>query len=452
MSPLIALIGSIFAFFIVVVIHEYGHFIVARFVGIKVLRFSIGFGKPIFKYRAKSGVEYVVGFLPFGGYVKMQDAMSAQDPSQSHLGSAGDPFESKSLLARMAVVLAGPIANLILATVIFAIVFMIGITQIKPIIGDVKPDSIASKAGLQSGDQIIQMGRWKTNDWQHVVMFLITHMGDKQEIPIVLLPRNTQTPITRTIHLQHWQFDPLKPDLLSSLGFTPYVPNIPPIIASILPDSPASKSDLRENDHILEINHSPVLSWQALVKWVEKHPNQSAIVTIRRNNILKRIPIQIGEKDKMGFLGIHPKSIKIPESMQIKEQYPWYLTGKPSVKLTEQWVIFHLVVIKQMLLGRISLKTLGGPVSIFQTAGMASLEGLTTYLQFIALISVVLGVLNLLPIPALDGGHFMFFVIEGVMRKSIPMRIQVLLINIGIILLLTMMVYATVNDLTRLLK
>lgn len=452
MSLLIAIVGAILAFFIVVVVHEYGHFLVARLVGIKVLRFAIGFGKPIFKHRAKSGVEYVIGFLPFGGYVKMQDIWSEQDPTQSHLGSSGVPFESKSLWARMAVVLAGPIANLILASVIFAIVFTIGVTHLKPIVGDVTKNSIASKAAFQSGDQIIQMGGMKTNHWQHVVMFLITHIGDQQDIPILVLPHNAEAPIKRMINIQHWQFDPLKPDVLSSFGISPFFPKIPPVIASILPNSPASKSDLRPNDRIVSINALPMTSWQAVVKWVEKHPNQAIIVTVQRQHELKKIPVQIGQKNKMGFLGVYPESIKIPENLQTKEQYPWYLTAGPSLKQTEQWMVFHLIVIKQMLLGRISLKTLGGPVSIFQSAGTASLEGLTAYLQFIALISVVLGILNLLPIPALDGGHFMFFVIEGVVRKPLPLRVQALLINIGIILLLTMMVYATVNDLTRLIE
>lgn len=449
MSTLIAIIGSISAFFIVVVVHEYGHFVVARLVGIKVLRFSVGFGKPIFKHRATSGVEYVIGFLPLGGYVKMQDAFSNDT---AEIGSSGEPFESKSLLARMAVVLAGPIANLILATILFAIVLSIGVTQLKPIIGDVTPNSIASNAALKSGDQIIQMGRWKTNDWQRVVMFLITHMGDQHDIPVIVLSQHTHTYLTHTINLQSWQFDPLKPDLLSNLGITPYFPKIPPIVFSILPNSPASKSDLRLNDFIVSINKISVMSWQDFVKWVEKHPDQSATLMVRRNDKLKPIQVQIGQKNKVGFLGVHPKSIKIPENMQYKEQYSWYLTGAPSLKMTTQWVFFHLVVIKQMLLGRISLKTLGGPISIFQTAGTASLAGLIAYLQFIALISVVLGVLNLLPIPALDGGYFMFFVIEGVVRKPLSLRVQALLINIGIALLLTMMLYATANDLMRLFE
>jgi len=453
MSSLIAIIGAILAFFIIVVVHEYGHFVVARWVGVKVLRFAIGFGKPIFKHRAKSGVEFVIGWLPLGGYVKMQDAFSQSDNLP---GSSGDAFESKSLWARMAVVLAGPITNLILATFLFAIVYSIGITQMKPIIGEVMPHSIAAKAALKPGDQIIQMGRSKTNDWQRIVMFLITHIGDQRNLSMMVLPKNSQTPSPRTINLQHWQFNPLQPDLLSSIGLTTYFPKIPPVVSVIMPDSPAAKTDLRPNDFLLSINKQLVDSWQGLVAWVEKHPNQSTTLTVRRNGNLKNIPVMIGEKHEagrvIGFLGIQPKPIKIPDDLKFKQQYPWYLSGEPALIETAQWMSFHLIVIKQMLMGRISLKALGGPISVFQTAGSASLAGLTAYLEFIAIISVVLGVLNLLPIPALDGGHFFFFIIEAVIRRPIPTRVQVMLINMGVIFLVTIMVYATLNDFTRLLQ
>lgn len=447
MPSLIATIGAILAFFIVVVVHEYGHFIVARVVGIKVIRFSIGFGKPIFKYRTKSGVEFVIGWLPLGGYVKMQDAFSEENLP----GSAGDAFESKSLLARMAVVLAGPAANILLAFVLFSAVYTIGITHLKPIIGSVTTNSIAAKASLKPQDQIVKLGNTAINNWQQVVMFLIAHIGDQREIPILLLPQHAPVPVTHQINLKNFQFDSLKPDVLSSFGITPYFLPIPPVIALIAPDSPAAKSDLRAGDLITQIDEQPIRSWQDCVRIIEKKPLQAAIITIQRQHHVKKVTVVIGEKNKMGFLGIMPKPITVPDALRFKEQYPWYFSFAPAYMQTKQWVVFHLVIIKQMLLGRISLKTLGGPVSIFQSAGSASLAGLTSYLQFIALISVVLGVLNIMPIPALDGGHFLFFVIEGVMQKPLPLRLQVLLINCGVIFLVTMMLYATLNDLIRLL-
>jgi len=360
MSLLISILGAIFAFFIVVVVHEYGHFIVARAFGVKVHRFAIGFGKAIFKHRAKSGVEYVIGILPLGGYVKMQDAFSEAEEA----GSVGNAFESKSLFARMCVVLAGPMMNLLLAIFLFAIVFTMGVIEIKPVISKVEAHSIASNAHFKSGDEIIQMGNTRVHNWQHVIMFLIAHIGDDRNLPIIVLPKQSKIPVTHDINLQHWQFNPIKPDLLASLGFTPHFPKTPPM----------------------------------------------------------------------------------------KIRYSWYHAFTPAMHETARWVVFNVVAMKQMLLGRISPKAMGGPISIFQTAGAASLMGLTTYLQFIALISVVLGVLNLMPIPALDGGHFLFFVVEAVIRRPIPVRVQVLLINIGIIFLLSLMLYATFNDITRLIQ
>lgn len=435
MTILIAIIGAIMAFFTVVLVHECGHFFVARWVGIRVLRFSIGFGKSIFTYRAKSGIDYAIGILPLGGYVKMDEIA----------------YQEKSLWARMCVVIAGPIANFILAFLVFSAVFSIGITQMKPIVGEVAAQSIAAKSHLQSGDRIVQINGWKTANWQRVVMFFVMHIGENKSFPMTVLPKNTEKPVVKYINLHQWQFDPMKPNLLSSIGITPYFPAIPPVISEILPHSPASHSALKAGDRIIALNQFQVRSWQALVTWIEQHPSQRIVVTVSRSGRVVSMPVAVGEKDKRGFLGLVPAQMVVSPSLQITERYPWYLSAKPAFEETATWVIFHLVVIKQLLLGRISLKTLGGPISIFQTAGSASLAGWLAYLQFIGLISVIIGVLNLLPIPALDGGHFIFFAIEAIIRRPVPENVQIMIINVGVILLVTLMFFATVNDVSRLL-
>lgn len=435
MTIMIAIIGAIMAFFTVVLVHECGHFFVARWVGIRVLRFSIGFGKSIFTYRAKSGIEYAIGVLPLGGYVKMDEVS----------------YQKKSLWARMCVVIAGPIANFILAFVVFSVVFSIGITQMKPIVGEVSAQSIAAQSHLQSGDRILQIDDWKTANWQRVVMFFVMHIGENKSFPMTVLPKNTEKTVIKYMNLHQWHFDPMKPNLLSSIGITPYFPAIPPVISQILPDSPASHSALKIGDRIIALNQFQVRSWQALVKWIEQHPNRAIVVTISRSGQIVSVPVTVGEKDKMGFLGLVPAPIVVPSSLQTTERYPWYLSAKPAFAETVNWVIFHLVVIKQLLQGRISLKTLGGPISIFQTAGSASLAGWLAYLQFIGLISVIIGVLNLMPIPALDGGHFIFFAIEAVIRRPVPESVQIVIINCGVILLLALMFFATFNDVSRLL-
>lgn len=368
MSIIISILGAIFAFFIVVLVHEYGHFLVARWMGIKVLRFAIGFGKPVFAYRAKSGVEYAVGFLPLGGYVKMQDAFSESDPDVSNTtGSSGVAFEKKSVWARALVVIAGPLFNLMLATFIFMIIYSAGITYIKPVIGKVAPHSIAAYAHLKKGDEIIQVGNWKTKSWASVVMQLIMHVGDTKSLPMVVLSQRPHHARTHYLNVRHWKFDPAKPDLLQSIGITSYFP---------------------ENQ---KARHHIVVT--------EKH---------------------------IGFFAI-----------------------LPAIQQVKRWVVFHFVVIKQMIVGHISLKALSGPIGVFSMAGSASLSGMIIYLQFIAFISIVLGVINILPIPALDGGHLLFCVIESVIRRPLSPRVQLLLTNIGVIFLVTLMVYATINDVIR---
>ena len=449
MSSLIAIFGAIFAFFIVVVVHEFGHFIVARWVGIKVIRFAIGFGKPILTYRGKSGVEYAIGYLPLGGYVKMQDAFS--EPEEN-VGSSGTAYESKSVLARMAVVLAGPIANFILAWLIFCVVFCIGVSHIKPIVGAVSVNSVAEKAGLRSGDQIVKIQTWSVQNWQQVVMSFIENVGDRQDVSMTVMRGNPAEPIAVQLDLQHWQFDPMKPDLLASVGLTPFFPRIPPVVAWVVPHSPAEKGGLLAGDVITAVDQQPITDWQTFVKWIEKHPSQTVLVHLQRNGVAKTLSVVTGEKNQMGFLGVQSQPLAIPDSLKSTERYPWYAT--PTIALTEiaRWGHFQLVVLKQMITGHISPKAMGGPVSIFQTAGAASLQGLVVYLQFIALISVVLGVLNLLPIPGLDGGHFVFCLIEGLTGKPLPLRVQIMLINMGMLMLILLMLYATTNDIARLFQ
>lgn len=344
MSLFLAIVGAIFAFFIVVLIHEAGHFMVARWLKIRVFRFSVGFGKPIFRYVGKDDIEYVIGILPLGGYVKMDDNY----PS---------PF------ARILVALAGPVANFILAVVVFAITFSIGISTLKPIIASVSPHSIAARAGIKPGDQIVRMDDAPAYGWPAVVMGLVTHMGDSDPLTAQVMRNHGRTLKTVFLDMRQWSFDPIKPNLLQSFGVKPRITKPP---------------------------------------------------------------------------ALH------------REQYPFYRAWVPAIDETKKWTVFQWIVLKKVVMGQISLKTLGGPVSIFHTAGSATLAGLTAYLQFIALISVTLGFFNLLPIPALDGGHFLISLIEIVTQKPVSMRVQILLINIGITFLFLLMFYATTNDVLRL--
>lgn len=451
MSPFISILGAILAFFIVVLVHELGHFVIARAAHIKVFRFSIGFGKPIWSHVAKSGVEYVIGFLPLGGYVKMQDAFSPLESQGKNVGSLGVAFEQKSLWIRALVVVAGPFANIILAIIVFTAMYTIGVTQLKPIISSVKSHSIAAIAHLQAGDSIIQTGRWTTHDWQSVAMEFILHKGDHDPLALMVLPKNKHQPVTKYINLQHWNLDGTAPDFFMSLGFQPAFPKVAPRISVVEVNSPAEKAGLRINDLIMSINQKPVDSWQALVPLIAAHKNQTVKMTIKRDGFIKNFSVLIGEKNHRGFLGVSPKAIQIPANLQYQIHYAIWQAIVPAVVETWRWTRFQFSVLVKMLSGTISPKTIGGPISIFETAGKASTAGLTTYLNFIAFISVAIGVLNILPVPALDGGHLLFCAIESIIRRPIPIKIQVFLINVGVVLLITLIVFATTNDLFRLI-
>lgn len=450
MSTVIAVLGAAFAFFLVVMVHECGHYFVARLCGVKVLQFSIGFGKEIYSRTGKSGVRFVLRLLPLGGYVQMADTTTDEN-SLSDEGSSGTPFHKHSILTRVAVVIAGPVINIILAVFLFWLLFIVGVQQIKPIIGQVRPNSIAAHAMLKPRDQIQQVGNWRTDNWRQVMMSLVMHLGDKK--PLSIVTQNDQQTSINKLDLASWHFDPTKPTLLSSIGIVPQRPVIKPLVAKIVADSPA-QNKLKKDDLILAFNKKNIHDWHQLVLLIQKHPNETVSLRVRRGEEIKNVMIKIGAhtvgEQTLGYLGVMPVMPKIPASLKSKIQYGWVQAWLPAWYETWRLIVFHFVVIKQMVLGRISLKALGGPITIFKSAGIASKAGFQVYVGFLALISVILGVLNILPIPGLDGGHLLFLVIEAVIGRPLPERAQSIIIVFGIGLLISLMVYATLNDLIRL--
>src|SRR3990167_5986439 len=266
MSILIAILGAIVAFFIVVVVHEWGHFAVARSLGIAVVRFSIGFGKPVWSRRLKSGVEIAVGWLPLGGYVKMVDTQDEE--AKKEPASKGIPFETAPWWHRALVLIAGPLMNFILAIIVFSLVYTIGVKDIKPIVGKVIPHSVMSEAGVRPQDQFTQVDHKKTGDWQTVMMRLIVHLGAKEPVPVVVKRGSHASVVPLRVDLSHLQLDPMNANLLQGFGITPYFPPVPAVVFKIMPDSPASHVDLKPGDKILSIAGKPIHSWQDLLEKV----------------------------------------------------------------------------------------------------------------------------------------------------------------------------------------
>lgn len=450
MNLIISIISALVAIFSVIIIHELGHFCVARWCGVKVLKFSIGFGKALWTWHGKSGTEYVLGLLPLGGYVKM---LGEDDEVQSN-EDMRFAYHRKSIWARMAIIVAGPLTNFLLAIVLFGIVFSMGVVRIKPIVGEVAAGSIAQKANLQVGDQIVKINGSTTNSWQRVIIALVMKMGEKGTLNVTVQPKNQNQPKELQLQLMNWKVDTKNPDLLGSLGITPFQPHVPTLVAALQKGSPGEQAGLKPGDRILTVNGKHISDWSEFAKVVHDHPGVNMSLQVQRQQKLLTFVIPIGSHKgatgQYGYLGVLSQTPNWPKDSLVHLNYNLLTAWYPA--LVETWTItaFNAEVLTRMIMGKISLRSLGGPIMIFQTAGRASKIGISAYLSFVAFISVTLGFINLLPIPGLDGGHLLFHIIEGVRRKPVSEKYQRISFAIGFSLLILLMVQATLNDILRL--
>lgn len=441
----------LFSIFILVMIHELCHFFVAKLRGVKILRFSIGLGKPLFTHIGKDGTEYVIAPIPIGGYVKMLDGNDKTIPNdEKHLS-----FDKKSILSRTLIVIAGPIGNILFAIFAFMFVSIIGIESPQPIIGKVLEGSIASSAGLKTGDVIAKINQENTYSWADVLLEAIPYIGENTKLSITV-KRDSET-ITKpnSLSLGAWQSNIYQSDLLKDLGVVPYRPFVPAIISDVSKNGAAFHAGLEKNDKILSIDNNKINTWDELVEYVEKRPEQMVNVKIQRENKIFQRQFKTAEKyglgwKKVGYLGIKSLPSKWPKEMLYKEKYS--PTKSLTVALIKTWKFFkfNTILLTKLVTGKISLHVLGGPITILQTATFAFMQGVIVYIRFLAILSVTLAFTNLLPIPGLDGGHLLFLFCEAVKRKPIPIRYQLLFYRLGIIFLVVLMVRSLINDLMRL--
>lgn len=446
------IVAFLFAIFLLVTVHEYGHFWVARRFGIKAIRFSIGFGKPIWRWLGKDGTEYVIAMLPLGGYVRLVDEREGE------VAEADKPFafNRKPVWIRFLVVLAGPVTNWLLAILLFWLVYAIGIQQVKPVIGKVTPDSIAAQAGLQPEDQIISIDGHNTPNWQKAMLAVVYRLGEKGKMQVTVQSAATKQPQTLTLNLANWSVGGLTPEPLRSLGITPYTPFVPPILAKVMPGLAAANAGLQPDDQILAVDGQSQQDWVGFVEYVQKHPGKTIELMIERNHQRLTIPVIIGSKHilpwkTIGFLGVESKSVAFPASMKYQEHYSLAHAFMPAIQETATLSAFNFVIFGKMLIGRVSLKGLGGPITIYATASAAFKQGFVIYVGFLGLLSVMLACLNILPIPGLDGGHLFYFIIEAIRGRPVSVAAQVLAWRVGMIFLLLLMFQATLNDVLRLL-
>jgi len=432
--------------------HECGHFFIARIFKVKILKFSIGFGKAIWQWQGKNNIEYAIGFLPFGGYVKMLDTREMQvAKSERHLA-----LDQKSFWQKMAVVLAGPLTNLLLGILAFWLMFVIGVKSPKPIIGNVLPNSIASQSGLHANGMITAVDGIKTLTWHDVMLPLFLHLGDNDKVNLTVIDPITKQHNDYYLDLTNWRLDTNTFDFLGALGIEPYEPKIPAIVDKIQKNSPAANSDLRLGDKIIKVDGVVISAWSELLKYSRANPQKLLHIEVLRNGSVFFLDVLSAWKfgpnwKKIGYLGISPPKVEWPPAMLWQEQYSFGRALAESFKQTSEFIVFNKVALQKLITRKIPMSVLGGPISIFQSSAQALNQGLVVYIGFLAIFSIMLAFVNLIPIPGLDGGHILIFLLEGIIRRPIPVAVQVLLFKLGLIFLILLAVQATFNDLVRIL-
>jgi regulator of sigma E protease len=448
MSVLHTILWFLIAIAILVVVHEFGHYLAARLAGVKVLRFSVGFGKPLFSRRlGRDQTEWVLSALPLGGYVKMLDEREGDVPA----AEAHRSFNRASVWRRVGIVAAGPIANFLLALVFYWALFMHGLPALKPMIGEPPANTPAALAGLVAGDEIRRVNGHDTQSFQDLRLNLLRagvagdaltlELADGRSVQLDAAPMQTED---------------LEQDMLRPLGIARYDPEIAPVIGQVLPDGAAARAGLQPGDRVIAANGKSVANWQDWVQQVRQHPAKPLRIEYERQGQrgeLTVIPETVDEAgQRIGRIGAGPKVDESTLAMLMTEvRYgPVDALWQGAVK-TWDMSLFTLEMMGRMVVGQVSWKNLSGPLTIADYAGQSAALGWISFVGFLALVSVSLGVLNLLPVPLLDGGHLMYYVAEVFTGRPVSERTMEIGSRIGMILLLLLMSFALFNDLQRLI-
>ena len=440
------IIGLILTLGILVTVHEYGHFWVARRCGVRVLRFSVGFGKPLVKWYDRHGTEYAIAAIPLGGYVKMLDAREGEVDASD----LGQEFTHKPVWQRLAIVSAGPLANFVFAVVVYWLLFMIGTSVLKSTVGEVVAGSPADQAGLTTGLTIQAIDGHPVESWQDITYRLVERIGETGTIQVTDTDNQHYQ-----VNIDHWLDGVRDPNPVDSIGIAPFPAKLTPVIDKVTTGSQAEKGGLMAGDLLLSANDQKIDDWMTWVHLVQKSPGAELKTEVERDASvieLTLVPESVVNKDGSvtGFLGASVVIPDIPEGMIITHQDNPFTALIKGFEKTWQTISLSLQMFGKMLTGQVSINNISGPVSIAKMAGESVTSGPEVFIGFLAFVSISLGVFNLLPIPVLDGGHLLFYIIEGIFRKPLPEKVQVLGFQIGASLLLAVMVFAVINDFSRL--
>ncbi len=447
-----SVLSFIVAIGVLVTVHEFGHYWVARKLGIKVLRFSVGFGRPLLSRRwGPDQTEYVLAMIPLGGYVQMLDENEAQVDSQE-LHRA---FNRQLLWKRIAVVVAGPAFNFLFAIFAYALVFMIGISGLRAIVGEVGDDTIASRAGFTQGQEIVAVSGVQVQTWEAVIQQFIGISLGAKVVPITVRESSGRNHLLQMDIAQIGVDDLTQGRFFDSLGFAPDRPDIPPIIGDLTSGGAAEQAGMLKGDRVLSADGMPIETWGAWVEYVRARPDQRLAITVQRGNtqqILEITPGAVRDSGKtIGRIG----ALRGADVEALRDQYyvtlryaPWTSLALGAEK-TLDITMLTLRMLWRMVLLEVSVSNLSGPISIAQYAGVTAQIGFERFVEFLAVISVSLGILNLLPIPVLDGGHLLYYLVEGIKGGPVSENLQVMGQRLGITLLMSLMGIAFYNDLVR---
>jgi regulator of sigma E protease len=447
-DALTSLLAFIVAISVLVAIHEYGHYIIGRWSGMKVLRFSIGFGKPVWTWvRGADRTEYCISAIPLGGYVRFLDSREGPVASEDE----GRAFNHRPIPARIAVLLAGPMFNFLFAIFAYWVLFLNGIPTLQPAVGNVEPDSYAARAGLEFGDKIVAVGDVDTADWESTLVNILDQMVANGRVPLTLETENGRQRRT-TISVGEDASRLTEPNMLfEGLGFEPWQP--PAVIGELIEDGAASTAGLRIGDRIESVDRERIKNYGDLVGAVSSRAGQQVTIGFVRDGQYRAIDVVIGEQEvdgeTRGLLGVRASS-DISAYYYLRKFGPIESVSQAAQR-TWTSTLFTLRMLGRMVTGDVSIKNISGPINIAQFAGDSAQRGLNEFLAFLALVSISLGVLNLLPVPILDGGQIVYQTIELAKGSPLSERSQIIGQQFGVLALILLMSFAFYNDIARIL-
>ncbi len=455
MNVLNSLGAFVVAIGLLVIVHELGHYLVMRWCGVRVLRFAFGFGKTLWSRRDKTGTEWALCLWPLGGYVKPLDTrdgelISAQDRPYA--------FDTQSVGKRIAMVVAGPLANFLLAILLYWVVFLSGVTEWRPILAAPEADSPAALAGIKAGDLVTRVDGASVETWAQTQWQLLQLLGKEPEIMLAVVETDKGQPVAGAVDRGVTFKVPadlaIGPTSLAVLGIRLGAPQLPAEVGSVQKDSAAQQAGLLAGDLIQTAAGQPIADWAAFVKVVRSHPDKPFRLSVLRQNTelaLEMRPNSVDEQGQViGRAGVSPAQGRALDAYRIHQSLnPAEALG---AAITETWdkSRFTLIMLGQMLVGKASLDNLSGPISIASAAGQTAKIGLEAFLRFLAIVSLSLGVINLVPLPLLDGGHLMYYLVEILTGKPVSAERQALFQRFGIVVLGSLMFLAIYNDLQRL--